>query len=91
MTGGVIRDCKGWNDRAWLSSVGITRDDAMTNSSIWQWEGEDLRINGYPAEHEISWRLMSRGGKMGMKKRWKNSKKKESENKGVIKGVIKGG
>ena len=75
MTGGVIHNCKTWNDRAWINSVGVTRSEVHTESEIWTWDGESIVLKHYPIEQEIAYKKVRAGGKKGADKRWKSRKK----------------
>jgi len=50
--GGVIAGCKSWPDRKWQQLARVTKAEAETESALWSWEGENLRLWRYPTEKE---------------------------------------
>lgn len=73
--GGVIKGCKGWKDRQWQQTCGITRDEAMLQgmlegvleAMIWRWVGDDLHVWGYPKTSEAALKAKRKGGAKGGK------------------------
>lgn len=50
--GGVIAGCKSWPDRKWQQLARVTKAEAETDSALWSWEGENLRLWRYPTDKE---------------------------------------
>ena len=50
--GGAIKDCKGWPDRKWQQLARVTKEEVLTDSALWHWEGDTLVLWSYPGEKE---------------------------------------
>jgi hypothetical protein len=50
--GGAIKDCKGWPDRKWQQLARVTKEEVLTDSALWRWEGDTLVLWSYPGEKE---------------------------------------
>ena len=67
--GGVIKGCRGWKDRQWQQTCGVTLSEVDASEPVLFWEGEDLHIFAYPTEKEAEVKAKRIGGKKGGKKR----------------------
>lgn len=65
--GGRVRDCKGWKDRRWQQTAGVTAEEVAMESELWEWDGSDLVLLAYPAAKEREIQAKRRGGKAGGK------------------------
>jgi hypothetical protein len=50
--GGRIVGCRAWKDRKWQQLIRVTLKEATTESELWAWEGDDLKLAFYPLEKE---------------------------------------
>jgi hypothetical protein len=50
--GGIIEGCREWGDRKWQQLVRVTKKEAMRDCDLWEWDGDDLILWGYPMEKE---------------------------------------
>lgn len=51
--GGTISGAGQWKDRTWQQTCGVTLREVRRPSRLWNWEGADLHLWGYPAEKEL--------------------------------------
>jgi hypothetical protein len=51
-TGGLIPNCRDWGDRRWMQTAGVLKGELNGETDLWKWEGDSLRVWGYPAEKE---------------------------------------
>lgn len=65
--GGVIKDCRQWKSRLWEQTCGVTQDEVHSESMLWTWEGNDLRVWKYPSAREAEIRAKRAGGYAGGK------------------------
>lgn len=65
--GGTITDCRDWADRKWQQIVRVTRAEVETDSALWSWHGNDLRVWAYPADKEAEVQAKRAGGRNGGK------------------------
>jgi len=65
--GGVILGCGSWGNRRWMQTCGVTKDEILDPCDLWQIEGGDLRLWGYPVEREAQVRAERDGGRRGGK------------------------
>lgn len=50
--GGIITDCASWKDRKWQQLARVTLAEVRRESDLWEWQGDNLVVWGYPAEKE---------------------------------------
>lgn len=50
--GGVIQDCSAWGDTSWQQIVRVKLREVRSESPLWTWEGDSLRVTFYPSEKE---------------------------------------
>ena len=50
--GGVIASCREWPDRKWQQLARVTKEEVLTESALWTWDGDTLRLWSYPSEKE---------------------------------------
>lgn len=62
--GGLIRDCRCWNDRQWMQLIGVSWSNVENDCPLYKWEGDDLRISFYPTAKELEVRAKSIAGKL---------------------------
>lgn len=68
--GGIIRAAAGWTDRQWMLGAGVEKAVVQCPSPLWEWDGADLRVHGYPVEQEAASRIARETGKKGASMRW---------------------
>jgi len=49
---GRIASARSWGDRKWQQLIRITKREVLRDSSLWQWDGDDLLVFAYPVERE---------------------------------------
>ena len=49
---GVIAGCKTWADRKWQQLVRVTKKESDRHCGLWEWDGDNLVVWGYPDEKE---------------------------------------
>lgn len=62
---GVIENCLSWGNGTWGQIAGLKRKEVHTASSLWEWQGENLHIWGYPIENERIYHLRRDIGRTG--------------------------
>lgn len=55
--GGTISGCDGWKCRKWQQICAVTKEEVRRESSLWEWNGNDLKLVFYPAEKEAEVRM----------------------------------
>lgn len=50
--GGLIENCLKWGDGTWGQIAGLKRKEVYAAATLWEWEGENLRVWGYPIENQ---------------------------------------
>jgi hypothetical protein len=70
--GGRIIGGADWKDRQWQQCCGVTAREVRSASKLIRVEGEDVVIQGYPAEKEIEVRARRNIAAEASKKRWAN-------------------
>lgn len=63
--GGRIVGCRGWKDRMWQQLLGVTADEVLGDSTLWEWDGDDLIVAHYPVEQERAMHLKREGNARG--------------------------
>jgi hypothetical protein len=63
--GGVIKGCRNWKDRQWQQTCGITLNEAQLEAQLWEWIGDDLRVEFYPTAKESEIRAKRQAGASG--------------------------
>ncbi len=66
-TGGIISNCKNWDDRKWMQLIGITKKESKRVSLLWEWDGSDLKVWEYPVHQETKMKANRENGKKGGK------------------------
>lgn len=76
--GGTISNCRDWNDRKWQQLCGVTKDEVHTESGLFTFIGQNLRIAYYPKAQEeevVKKRVTARAnGKLGGRPKNKETK-----------------
>lgn len=62
---GVIENCMEWTERQWLLTANIQQQNIIKTSTLWEWEGPDLHLWGYPFHHQHKVDSGRAGGKKG--------------------------
>lgn len=65
--GGLIPECASWKDRTWQQLCGVTQKEVSGKHHLWTWEGENLRVWGYPVEKEAIVRTKREAARNGGK------------------------
>jgi hypothetical protein len=63
--GGLIETCLKWGDGTWGQIAGLKRKEVHAVSTLWEWEGENLRVWGYPIENQRIYHLRREIGRTG--------------------------
>jgi hypothetical protein len=61
--GGVILGCRNWKCRRWQQTCGVTQGETQDACDLWEWDGDDLILWGYPLDHEEEMRQLRNIGK----------------------------
>lgn len=64
---GRIVNCRGWKDRMWQQLLGVTSEEVLAESTLWEWNGDDLMVIHYPIEQELALRAKRDGNARGGK------------------------
>ncbi len=68
---GVIAGCRNWPEQQWIKVLGVTLEEvgipegtfgAQREASLWDWEGDDLHLWGYPHHNQA---MVDGGSKQG--------------------------
>ena len=80
--GGRIVGCRGWKDRQWQQTCGVTLKEVEAASKLLVWDGQDLTVVFYPIESERVLQAKrvggSRGGRASVEARAKDSSEDNS-------------
>lgn len=68
--GGTIQMCADWGDRKWQQLVRVTKREVQFECDLWKWEGDNLRINFYPAKRQQEIEAKRKAGRDTVAKRW---------------------
>lgn len=68
--GGRIDGAASWKDRQWQQAAGVTLDEVKAANRLLRFDGDDLIVNGYPAEIEKQVRRNRKSAKAGGMARW---------------------
>lgn len=68
--GGVIRDCEQWGDRKWQQLARVLLSEVERESTLWEWDGPDLRVWFYPVEAETKVKRLRVQAKEAAESRW---------------------
>jgi len=63
--GGVIKDCHDWGGRRWLQLIGVTSDEVLSSSDLWEWKNNALHVWSYPKAKELEVKRKREQGKKG--------------------------
>jgi len=64
--GGRITGARLWTDCGWIRVVGVTAEEIRRESpGLWNFDGDDLIVEGYPAAQEEKVKANRRNGKLG--------------------------
>ena len=61
---GIISDCKSWKDRKWQQVVRVTQAETQALTDLWQWQGQDLYVFGYPLDKQAEIQHLRHIGKL---------------------------
>lgn len=62
---GRIAGCKGWKDRQWQQTCGVTLDEVNASVPLLAWDGDDLTVWRYPLAHQAKCETNRANGKAG--------------------------
>jgi hypothetical protein len=54
-----------WKSRMWEQSCGVTLEELGQDSALWEWDGDDLLVWGFPHRIQASLQAQRDGGKKG--------------------------
>lgn len=63
--GGRIADCRGWKDRQWQQTCGVTLREVESAAKLLVWDGQDLTVVFYPIDSERVVQAKRLGGSRG--------------------------
>ncbi len=63
--GGVIQDCRSWGDTTWQQLCRVRLKEVNSESPLWSWEGEQLRVCFYPIEKQAEVQAKRDAGQRG--------------------------
>ena len=63
--GGVIKDCREWGSRRWLQLLGVTKEEVSSETKLWSWTGNSLRVWRYPKAKELEVKQKRENGRKG--------------------------
>jgi len=63
--GGTIQSCSEWGSRKWLGLLGVTKEEVLSDSLLWNWSGENVVVWKYPKAKESEVRQKRISGKRG--------------------------
>lgn len=49
---GIIENCAQWGDGTWVQIAGLKKREVHAASTLWEWQGENLLVWGYPLENQ---------------------------------------
>lgn len=70
---GVIKTARGWKDRQWQQTCGVTLDEIESAGLLLRWQGDDLSVWGYPVEKQAEVHAKREAGSRGGKQRASNA------------------
>jgi hypothetical protein len=68
--GGEIIRCQHWTDLQWMQACGVTTAIVKDKSTLWNWNGDCLRVVAYPWDMEKAVQRKRAIGKKFAEKRW---------------------
>jgi hypothetical protein len=63
--GGLIKGCSEWGDTTWQQMARVRLREVNAPSTLWTWDGNDLRVAFYPSEKEREVRAKRESGRLG--------------------------
>lgn len=66
---GVIRGCRGWKDRQWQQTCGVTLAEVDEAAPLLSWAGNDLVLLAYPHDKEIEVQRMRELGSISSERK----------------------
>lgn len=64
---GRIANCRAWGDHTWAQIAGLKKREVHAHSTLWDWDGDDLLVWGYPLHNEQVCQVRRQIGKQGGK------------------------
>lgn len=64
---GRIAQCAAWGNDTWAQIAGLKKKEVHAESQLWEWEGTDLLVWGYPLHNEHVCRVRREVGRAGGK------------------------
>ena len=62
---GRVAACKGWKDRQWQQTCGVTLDEVNASAPLLAWDGDDLVVWRYPIAHQAKCETNRENGRAG--------------------------
>jgi hypothetical protein len=83
--GGRIPNCRAWKSRMWEQLCGVTAEEVLSESNLWEWDGNDLVVWEYPFEKQEEVQRNRESGRRG------GMATTEAKKRTAIENGIKGG
>jgi hypothetical protein len=80
--GGRIREAAGFDDRKWLRTARVSREEVMAECRLWKWKEADLWLEFYPLKQESTMKQKRLSGGKGGKQRAANASRRASSTRG---------
>lgn len=64
---GRIANCRSWGNDTWAQIAGLRRSEVHTQSQLWDWDGADLVVWGYPIHNQEKCQTLRNVGRLGGK------------------------
>lgn len=64
---GRIANCRAWGNDTWSQIAGLRRSEVHTPSQLWDWDGSDLVVWGYPIHNQEVCQTRRHVGRLGGK------------------------
>lgn len=62
---GRVLACKGWKDRQWQQTCGVTLEEVNASAPLLAWDGDDLVVWRYPLAHQAKCETNRENGRAG--------------------------
>lgn len=62
---GRIAGCRSWGDGTWAQIAGLKKSEVHAPAGLWEWQGDDLLVWGYPLHNEQVCRTRRAVGRTG--------------------------
>lgn len=82
---GIIQNCNKWGERKWMQLVGISKEEALRDSMLWEWKDNSIEVWQYPLNQQLATQAKRTAGKL-----YGKSKDNTSNSKGNSKDKLTG-